>query len=154
MRKPAKWAHVEIAGGVHGGRRCGCASISGVVVKRSAHGYTETVKLLVEAIQARGLTVFAQIDHAAGAREVGMELSDEQVVIFGSPRSGTPLMQSDRRIGIELPLRMLVWREGADVMLGYRDPRELGDAYELGEHQATLEQMAGLLEALASAAAS
>jgi uncharacterized protein (DUF302 family) len=62
-------------------------------------------------------------------------------------------MQEDRRIGIELPLRMLVWREGENVLLGYRDPRELSGAYAVQGHEPTLEQMAGLLEELAAEAA-
>lgn len=124
-----------------------------MIIKRSTSGYLETVRSLVESIERRGLTVFARIDHAAGAREVGLELADEEVVLFGSPRSGTPLMQSDRQIGIELPLRMLVWREGEDVLLAYRDPRELSGAYDVGGLQATLERMATLLEALAAEAA-
>jgi uncharacterized protein (DUF302 family) len=125
-----------------------------VVVKQSTSGYTETVHALLDGIERRGLTVFARIDHAAGAREVGMELADEQVVIFGSPRAGTSLMQSDPRIGIELPLRILVWRQGADVLLGFRDPRELGGDFEVGGQQAVLEQMATLLHALVAEAAS
>jgi uncharacterized protein (DUF302 family) len=109
---------------------------------------------LIAAIDTRGLTVFARIDHAAGAREVGMELDEEEVVLFGSPRAGTPLMQDDRRIGIELPLRILVWREAGQVMIGYDDPRELADKYAVRQHTATLEQMAGLLEALSTEASS
>ncbi len=97
---------------------------------------------LLAAIERRGLTVFARIDHAAAAREVGMELADEEVVLFGNPRGGTPLMQDDPRIGIELPLRMLVWREGEDVLLAYRDPRELSGTYDVAGHQGALEQMA------------
>jgi uncharacterized protein (DUF302 family) len=124
-----------------------------VVLKRSSSGYVETVRLLVDAIEQRGLTVFASVDHAAGARAVGMELADEQVVVFGSPQSGTPLMQSDPRVGIELPLRMLVWREGDEVLLGYRDPRDLSGTYDVGQHQAILEQMAALLEQVANEAA-
>jgi uncharacterized protein (DUF302 family) len=123
-----------------------------MIIKRSTSGYAETVSALLSAIEQRGLTVFARIDHAAGAREVGMELADEEVVLFGSPRGGTPLMQSDRRVGIELPLRMLVWREGEDVLLAYRDPRELSAGYDLDGLRDALEQMAGLLEALAAAA--
>jgi uncharacterized protein (DUF302 family) len=123
-----------------------------VLVTRSVNDYVETTRLLVEAIESRGLTVFARIDHAAGARDVGMELADEAVVLFGSPRSGTPLMQSDPRVGIELPLRMLVWRADDAVLVGYRDPRELTGTYEIASHQSTLEQMAALLEALARAA--
>jgi uncharacterized protein (DUF302 family) len=73
-------------------------------------------------------------------------------VLFGNPRGGTPLMQRDARVGIELPLRILVWRAGEDVLLAYRDPRELGGDYELEDLQDALAQLAGLLEALAIAA--
>jgi uncharacterized protein (DUF302 family) len=122
-------------------------------VTRSALSYDETARSLVAAIEQRGLTVFARIDHAAGAREVGMQLNDEQVVLFGNARSGTPLMQDDPRIGIELPLRMLIWREGEQVLLGHNDPRELAGAYGVSAHAQTLEQMAALLDALAAEAA-
>jgi uncharacterized protein (DUF302 family) len=124
-----------------------------VVTKRSAHGYSETVGRLVEAIESRGLTVFARIDHAAGAREAGLELADEEVVLFGNPRAGTPLMRSDPRIGVELPLRMLIWADTSGVLLGYRDPRELAGAYGIAaDQQPILEQMATLLEQLADEA--
>ena len=62
-----------------------------MIVKRSASDYAKTVDALLAAIEQRGLAVFARIDHAAGAREVGMELADEEVVLFGNPRGGTPL---------------------------------------------------------------
>ena len=124
-----------------------------VLVKRSTIGYDETISALIGAIERRGLAVFARVDHAGGAREAGLELDAEEVVLFGSPRGGTPLMQSDRRIGVELPLRMLVWREQEQVMLGWRDPRELGSAYDVAEHRDILEQMAALLEQLAAEAA-
>jgi uncharacterized protein (DUF302 family) len=102
-----------------------------VITKHSAAGFAETVNALTDAIERRGLTVFARVDHAAGAREAGLELEDEQVVLFGNPRSGTPLMQDDRRIGIELPLRILVWSQGDDVRVGYNDPRGLAPAYDV-----------------------
>ncbi len=125
-----------------------------LIAKRSTSSYVETTRSLLDAIERRGLTVFARIDHAAAARAAGLELPDEEVVLFGTPQAGTPLMQSDRQIGIELPLRMLVWRDGEAVLLGYRDPRELSSAYDVASHQATLEQMASLLETLATEAAS
>ncbi len=124
-----------------------------MIVRRSSSAYAHTVASLTAAIERRGLTVFARIDHAAGAREVGMELPDEQVVMFGSPRSGTPLMQDDPQIGIELPLRMLVWRDGEQVLVGHNDPRALSATYEVAAHAQTLEQMAALLDALAAEAA-
>jgi uncharacterized protein (DUF302 family) len=123
-----------------------------MIVKPSSSGYAETVQSLLQAIEQRGLTLFAQIDHAGGARAAGLELADEQVLLFGNARSGTPLMQSDPRIGIELPLRILVWREGEDVLLGYRDPRELEGAYDVSDKGATLERMASLLDGLSTEA--
>jgi uncharacterized protein (DUF302 family) len=97
--------------------------------------------------------VFARVDHAAMAREVGLELADEQVVLFGNPRAGTPLMRSDPRVGIDLPLRILIWADASGVSLGYRDPRELGDAYNIAGEQAIVEQMALLLASLTAEAA-
>lgn len=128
--------------------------MASLVVKRSISGYSDTARSLLAAIERRGLTVFARVDHAAAAREVGLVLAEEEVVLFGNPRAGTPLMLSDRRIGIELPLRILVWRDGADVLLAYSDPRDLSGQYDVAEHRSTLEQMAKLLEDLVSEAAS
>ena len=125
-----------------------------MVIKRSPYAYRETVARVIDAIESRGLTVFARVDHAALARAAGLELADEQVVLFGNPRAGTPLMQSDPRIGVELPLRILVWADADGVLLGYRDPRELAGPYDIAaEHQAILEQMATLLGELADEAA-
>jgi uncharacterized protein (DUF302 family) len=125
-----------------------------MVTKRSASGYDETVARLIDAIERRGLTLFARIDHAAAAREAGLELADEQVVLFGNPRAGTSLMQSDPRIGVDLPLRMLVWADVDGVLLGYRDPREVAGPYEVAaEDEPILEQMAKLLAELADEAA-
>lgn len=123
-----------------------------LVVTRSPSSYGDTVRRLIDAIERRELTVFARVDHAAGARAAGLELEDEEVVLFGSPRAGTPLMQADRTVGIELPLRLLVWREGDDVHVGYRDPHDLAERYDVGERSAVLDQMAGLLGQLVSEA--
>src|SRR5947207_9555517 len=124
-----------------------------MVTRSSRSGFSATVTSLIAAVERRGLTVFAQVDHAAGAAEAGLELEDEVVVLFGSPRAGTPLMQADRRVGIELPLRLLVWLEGATVHVGYDDPRELAGRYDVEANRPTLVKMAALLEALAAAAA-
>lgn len=124
-----------------------------MLTRASSSGYDETLSRLLAAIAERGLTVFAQFDHAAGAREVDMQLAPEIVVVFGNPRSGTPLMQDDPRVGIELPLRIVVWSSGDATMVGYNDPRELAGTYEVSEHAQTLEAMAALLAALAQEAA-
>jgi uncharacterized protein (DUF302 family) len=124
-----------------------------VITKRSSLDYATTLRRLTDAVEHRGLTLFARIDHAAGAREVGLELPDEEVILFGNPRAGTPLMQSDPRIGIELPLRILVWQESEGVEIGYKDPRESAGDYDVAEHEAALTAMAGLLSELVNEAA-
>jgi uncharacterized protein (DUF302 family) len=121
------------------------------VVASAAH--RETLDRVLEVISRRGLTVFTQIDHAAAAREVGMDLGDEGVIVFGNPRAGTPLMQLDPRIGIELPLRLLVWEHEGEVRIGYNDPRDLASRYDVGPQAEILEAMASLLADIAREAA-
>jgi len=74
---------------------------------------TQTAKRLEAEIKAKGMTVFARVDHAAGAKEAGLELRPTEVLIFGSAKAGTPLMQADQTIGIDLPLKVLVWQDAA-----------------------------------------
>ena len=119
----------------------------------SPHSVEETVERLRGSLERRSITVFATIDHAAGAREVGLELPHETVVVFGDPRAGTPLMQKDPTVGIELPLRVLVWDERGTTKVGYQDPTELADHYRLDETQERLERMRALLAELAAEAA-
>ncbi len=122
-------------------------------VRSSPHSVPDTVERIVAALEQRGVTVFARIDHAAGARAVGLELADEQLLLFGDPRAGTLLMQEDATVGYELPLRLLVWDDGGTTKLGWRPPPELAGGYRLALHAEVLERMQGLLEQLAAAAA-
>lgn len=81
----------------------------GLVTIRSEHNPQETMRRLEAAVKAKGMSVFCHIDHAAGAAEVGLALRPTDLLIFGSPKGGTPLMQSVQTIGIDLPLKALVW---------------------------------------------
>ena len=83
-----------------------------LVTLPSAHDASETVKRFKELLAQKGIEVFAHIDHAAAARTVGLPLRPTQVLIFGNPKAGTPLMQSRQTIGLDLPLRALVWEDG------------------------------------------
>jgi len=124
------------------------------MVELTASGDADQVEArLREALDAHGLQVFARVDHAAGARKADFELDANVVLTFGSPAVGTPLMQADPRVGIELPLRMLIWQDPAGTHVGYLDPRELADRYALDGHQQTLERQAAVLTKLAAAAA-
>ena len=119
-----------------------------------ADGDVPTVVARIEhALHERGVTVFARIDHAAGARAVGLELADEVVLVFGDPAVGTRLMQVDPRVGLDLPLRVLIWSRQGRTAVGYRDPRGLDVHPAPAPVRAVLEGMHGLLERLAREAA-
>src|SRR5258705_10140439 len=83
----------------------------GLTTIQSRYPPKEPMQRLETAVKSKGMTVFAHIDHAAGAAEVGMTLRPTDLLIFGSPEGGTPLMQSAQTIGIDLPLKALVWED-------------------------------------------
>jgi uncharacterized protein (DUF302 family) len=105
---------------------------AGLVTRRSARGVKETVDRLEAAVRERGLTLFARFDHSDAAREAGMEMPESHVLVFGSPRAGTPLMVASPLVALELPLRALVWQEaGGNVNVSYVDPNHLVSRYHL-----------------------
>src|SRR3712207_3939021 len=77
------------------------------------------VDQLTAALRARGIEIFATVDHAAGARAAGLELADEVLLVFGNPAVGTALMQADPRCGLDLPLRMLVWSQDGTTRVAH-----------------------------------
>jgi len=95
----------------------------GLVTLRSNYGPKDTMNRLETDVKAKGLTVFARIDHAAGAAQVGLSLPPTELLIFGNAKGGTPLMQSVQTIGIDLPLKALVWQDASGATrLSYNDP--------------------------------
>jgi uncharacterized protein (DUF302 family) len=123
-----------------------------LVVVAAPGDVKSTVGLITAALQERRVPLLATIDHAAGAREAGLQLGDEVLLIFGSPAVGTALMQADPPAGVDLPLRMLVWSKSGGTHIAYHDPRELADRYELDGQQAVLTALNELLEHLVTTA--
>jgi uncharacterized protein (DUF302 family) len=117
-------------------------------VVESPHSVAVTIDRLVATLDERGTTVFARVDHAGGARGVGLELPDEELLIFGDPRAGTSLMQDDAQVGYELPLRVLAWDAEGRTLVGYRSPGELVERYAVRDRAELLERMTGMLEEL------
>ena len=123
----------------------------GLVACVSKFGSKETMDRLAAAVTTRGISIMARIDHAVAAAAIGMELRPTEVLIFGNPRAGTPLMQAVQTIGIDLPLKALVWQdEGGTTWLAYDDPQWLAQRHgiDAGLDQ-TLQAMADALGAVA-----
>jgi uncharacterized protein (DUF302 family) len=126
----------------------------GLVTVRSNHGPKETLSRLEAAVKAKSLTVFAHVDHAAGAAEVGLPLRATDLLIFGNAKGGTPLMQLDQTMGIDLPLKVLIWQDQAGATwLSYDDPGWLAKRHGLGKDAGTtVNALTGALRAMADAA--
>jgi uncharacterized protein (DUF302 family) len=127
----------------------------GLATVRSNFGPKDTMNRLEAEVQARGLTVFARIDHAAGAAEVGLPLRPTDLLIFGNAKGGTPLMQSAQTIGIDLPLKILVWQDAAGgTWMSYNDPSWIAWRHGLGaDIEATVNGLATAIHAVAKAVA-
>jgi uncharacterized protein (DUF302 family) len=105
----------------------------GLITIPSSFGPEETADRLESEITSRGMTVFARVDHAAGAAQVGMPLRPTVLLIFGNAKGGTPLMQSDQAVGIDLPLKALVWEDASGkTWLSYNDPKWIAQRHGLG----------------------
>jgi uncharacterized protein (DUF302 family) len=124
---------------------------TGLITLRSDFGAKETADRLATALEAKGMTIFARIDHAAGARQAGLDLEPTELLIFGSAKAGTPLMQANQVVGIDLPLKALIWcdRSGT-VWLTYNDPHWITRRHGLGAAaNAQADAMAAALAAFA-----
>jgi uncharacterized protein (DUF302 family) len=115
------------------------------VVRTSLYSVPDTVDILTSAIEEAGADVAAVIDHAAAAQRAGLELPPTTVVIFGNPDIGTPLMVESRRFAIDLPLKVLVWQEGNDTMVGYVHPHVLAARHGIEADNELIAMMDGAL---------
>ena len=123
----------------------------GLVTCISSFGPKEMMDRLAAAVTSRGISIMAGIDHAAAAAAIGMELRPTEVLIFGNPRAGTPLMQAVQTVGIDLPLKALVWQdEGGTTRLAYNDSQWLAQRHGVGAGlDRTLHAIADALAAVA-----
>jgi uncharacterized protein (DUF302 family) len=126
----------------------------GLITIPSSHGPKDTMNRLEAEVTAKGMMVFARIDHAAGATAAGLSLPPTELLIFGSAKAGTPLMQAVQTIGIDLPLKALVWQDASgDTWLSYNDPKWLAQRHGPGgKTEAAVGMMTKALDAVAKAA--
>jgi uncharacterized protein (DUF302 family) len=130
------------------------STVAGLITIKSSNGPEETMNRYEAEVRGRGMTVFAHIDHAAGAAAAGLSLRPTEVLIFGNAKAGTPLMEATQTIGIDLPLKVLVWRdENGATWLSYNDPVWLAKRHGIMPESAdTLRQMSAALANLAAIA--
>lgn len=121
-------------------------------VKTSPYPVAETVTRLTAAIENAGAKVAAVIDHSGAAADADLDLPPTAVVIFGNPKLGTPLMQENQMIGLDLPLRILVWQDGDTTMVGYVEPGVLAARYEIAQDNKSIVMIEGALSKLTDAA--
>jgi uncharacterized protein (DUF302 family) len=128
--------------------------IAGLITVASAFGAKETMDRLEKEIRGKGLTVFARIDHAAGATEAGLKLRPTELIIFGNARGGTPLMQASQTTGIDLPLKALVWQDAAGkTWISYNEPSWIIQRHGVGVSGEIVDKLTFMLQALVRSAA-
>jgi uncharacterized protein (DUF302 family)/uncharacterized membrane protein YidH (DUF202 family) len=122
----------------------------GIIDKPSNHSVAQTVEKLKNILQSRGVTLFAFVDHSGEAEKVGMKMRPTKLLIFGSPKAGTPLMLAAPSVAIDLPLKILVWEDGqGKVWVSYNSPEYLKERHALPQE---LLQNIAVVETLAAKA--
>ena len=130
------------------------AAAERLVLRESKFPVKETMDRLASAIEARGLKVALRVDHAAAAKAAGLDLAPTEVLLFGNPKLGTPLMVANRAIAIDLPMRMLAWQDAKGrTWLGYTPPKDLKARHGVKGQDAVFNAMTAALDGLAAAAA-
>lgn len=125
----------------------------GMVTVRSNHSTEATADKLEAVLEEKGMTVMNRINHAESARKAGLELRSTEVVIFGNPKVGTPLMQCTQSVAIDLPQKALIWEDSEGVVwLGYNDPEYLRQRHEIEGCDEVIEKVSSALANFAKAA--
>ena len=125
----------------------------GMKTQESAHPVATTMDRLEQKVTAAGFKVFARVNHGAGAKSVNMPLRPTELLIFGNPKGGTVLLQSEQTVGIDLPLKYLVWEDAAGkVHVGWNDPAWIVDRHQITDKAPVVKKMTGALNKFATEA--
>jgi len=125
----------------------------GLVSVESHHSVKETADRFTKILAEKGLTLFARIDHQKNAKSVDLELRETEVLIFGNPKVGTPLMQCEQQVAIDLPQKVLISKDADNtVWISYNNPEYMKQRHQVTECDAVFSKVANVLRALTSAA--
>jgi uncharacterized protein (DUF302 family) len=126
---------------------------NGLIDVKSSYAVKKTADRLETALKEKGMTIFARINHSEGAKKVGIDLPATELIIFGNPKVGSPLMNCNRTVGIDLPQKALIWKdENGQVWLSYNDPQYLANRHGLSECMEVIKKVEKALSKFAKAA--
>ena len=126
---------------------------NGLISVKSSHNVKATADRLEDTLNQKGMTVFIRINHAAGAQKVGKKLRPTELIVFGNPKVGTPLMQCSQSVGIDLPQKALIWQDDqGQVWLSYNDPNYLAQRHGISECTEVIKKVEKALSNFAKAA--
>jgi len=129
------------------------ANAAELITKSSPHNVAMTMDKLVAAVEKAGATIFARVDHAAGAKKIGADLKPNQILVFGNPKLGTPIMQQNPAAGLDLPIRVVVYTSAdGSTMVAYHNPSRISEDHKINADLKALKMMAGALNNLSGAA--
>ncbi|MDO6594872.1 DUF302 domain-containing protein [Neptuniibacter sp. 1_MG-2023] len=153
MKKALIWAALTLGISNFSFAADGSSAENGLVSVPSTHGVKETADKLESVLTSKGMTVFTRINHTEGAKKAGKELRETEVVLFGNPKVGTPLMQCSQTMAIDLPQKALVWQDAnGAVWLSYNDPHYLASRHNIKDCDAAVAKVSGALAKFAKAA--
>lgn len=126
-----------------------------LISKKSTHSVSATIDKLENVLKKKGVTIFARIDHQKGAKSVGKELRPTELLIFGNPKLGAPLIQGQQTSGIDLPMKALAWEDAdGNVWLTYNKPAAMADRHHIADKEKIIKKMTGALGKFTSIATS
>ncbi|HEC18950.1 MAG TPA: DUF302 domain-containing protein [Gammaproteobacteria bacterium] len=129
-------------------------STHGMISKKSAHSVKDTLDRLEAVLKKKGLTIFARVNHGAGAKKSGIELRPTELLLFGNPKLGSHLLTSKQTAGIDLPMKALAWEdEKGQVWLTYNDPAYVAERHGITDREKIVTKMTGALQKLTDVAA-
>lgn len=120
---------------------CPLIAAEDFVLKTSTKSVEDVTSALKKAITNAGAQVFAEIDHAASAKAAGIELQPTILIIFGNPKIGTQIIQQDRRVGLQLPLHVLVWNDNGSTKISYENPTVISNRYNIKSDDENLQKL-------------
>jgi len=130
-------------------------AVDGMINVQSSHSVKETADRMEGVLKEKGMTVFNRIKHSEGASKVGIELRDTELVLFGNPKVGSPLMACSQSIAIDLPQKALIWEDEAqNVWISYNDPKYLEKKHNLVGCEAVIEKVGNALAGITKVVAS